>query len=82
MTSVSIGKQSISNERIFRLLANHYRHSWYGGSEVLSNTSTLQPDEFMGYIGTFYTVLNLLKLITTLYYNIQTGSLQKELYRF
>ena len=46
---------------------------WYGGTEVLSNTSSLKPDEFMGYIVLFYTVLNPIKLITTSYYNIQKG---------
>ena len=51
---------------------------WYGGTEVLSNTSTLQPDEFMGYIVLFYTVLNPIKLITTSYYNIQKGEASAE----
>ncbi|MDD7913044.1 ABC transporter ATP-binding protein [Polaribacter ponticola] len=51
---------------------------WYGGSEVLSNTSPLQPDEFMGYIVLFYTVLNPIKLITTSYYNIQKGEASAE----
>ena len=46
---------------------------WFGGKEVLSETSSLQPDEFMGYIVLFYTVLNPIKLITTSYYNIQKG---------
>ena len=46
---------------------------WFGGKEVLSETSALQPDEFMGYIVLFYTVLNPIKLITTSYYNIQKG---------
>jgi len=31
---------------------------WYGGTEVLSKTSSLQPAEFFGYIVLFYTVLN------------------------
>ncbi|WOC39884.1 ABC transporter ATP-binding protein [Polaribacter sp. HL-MS24] len=51
---------------------------WYGGSEVLSNTSSLQPDEFFGYIVLFYTVLNPIKLITTAYYNIQKGEASAE----
>ena len=51
---------------------------WYGGTEVLSNTSALQPDEFMGYIVLFYTVLNPIKLITTSYYNIQKGEASAE----
>ena len=51
---------------------------WYGGTEVLSNTSALQPDEFFGYIVLFYTVLNPIKLITTTYYNIQKGEASAE----
>lgn len=51
---------------------------WYGGTEVLSNTSSLKPDEFMGYIVLFYTVLNPIKLITTSYYNIQKGEASAE----
>jgi subfamily B ATP-binding cassette protein MsbA len=51
---------------------------WYGGTEVLSNTSSLQPDEFMGYIVLFYTVLNPIKLITTTFYNIQKGEASAE----
>jgi subfamily B ATP-binding cassette protein MsbA len=51
---------------------------WYGGTEVLSNTSLLQPDEFMGYIVLFYTVLNPIKLITTTFYNIQKGEASAE----
>lgn len=51
---------------------------WFGGREVLSNTSALQPDEFMGYIVLFYTVLNPIKLITTSYYNIQKGEASAE----
>ncbi|MFY0629394.1 MAG: ABC transporter ATP-binding protein [Flavobacteriaceae bacterium] len=51
---------------------------WYGGSEVLSKTSTLQPDEFLGYIVLFYTVLNPIKAITSAYYNIQKGDASAE----
>ena len=51
---------------------------WYGGTEVLSKTSTLQPDEFFGYIVLFYTVLNPIKLITTSYYNLQKGEASAE----
>ena len=51
---------------------------WFGGKEVLSNTSSLQPDEFMGYIVLFYTVLNPIKLITTSYYKIQKGEASAE----
>lgn len=51
---------------------------WYGGTEVLSNKSSLKPDEFMGYIVLFYTVLNPIKLITTTFYNIQKGEASAE----
>ena len=51
---------------------------WYGGNEVLSQTSSLQPDEFLGYIVLFYTVLNPIKLITTTYYNLQKGEASAE----
>ncbi|QOD61745.1 ABC transporter ATP-binding protein [Polaribacter haliotis] len=51
---------------------------WYGGTEVLSKTSALQPDEFMGYIVLFYTVLNPIKLITTTFYNVQKGEASAE----
>ena len=51
---------------------------WYGGSEVLSKTSALKPDEFFGYIVLFYTVLNPIKLITTAYYKIQKGEASAE----
>ena len=51
---------------------------WYGGTEVLSKTSSLKPDEFLGYIVLFYTVLNPIKLITTAYYNIQKGEASAE----
>ena len=51
---------------------------WYGGTEVLSNTSALKSEEFFGYIVLFYTVLNPIKLITTSYYNIQKGEASAE----
>lgn len=51
---------------------------WVGGSEVLSKTSTLQSEEFFGYIVLFYTVLNPIKLITSTYYNIQKGEASAE----
>ncbi|WP_088324789.1 ABC transporter ATP-binding protein [Polaribacter tangerinus] len=51
---------------------------WYGGTEVLSKTSALEPDEFFGYIVLFYTVLNPIKLITTAYYNVQKGEASAE----
>mgnify|MGYP000123768651 CR=1 FL=1 len=51
---------------------------WYGGSEVINNTSELTSSKFLGYILLFYTVLNPIKLITTSYYNIQKGEASAE----
>ncbi len=51
---------------------------WYGGTDVLENTSSLQAGKFMGYIVLFYTVLNPIKLITTTFYNIKKGEASAE----
>ncbi|MDC0176786.1 ABC transporter ATP-binding protein/permease [Polaribacter sp.] len=51
---------------------------WYGGTEVLSKTSSLEAGKFLGYIVLFYTVLNPIKLITTTFYNIQKGEASAE----
>ncbi|MEX0314389.1 MAG: ABC transporter ATP-binding protein [Allomuricauda sp.] len=51
---------------------------WYGGSLVLGNQSTLSPQEFMGYIGLFYTIINPVKAITTVNYNIKKGNASAE----
>ncbi|NQZ44443.1 MAG: ABC transporter ATP-binding protein [Flavobacteriaceae bacterium] len=51
---------------------------WYGGSLVLGNESTLTPQEFMGYIGLFYTIINPVKSITTVNYNIKKGNASSE----
>lgn len=51
---------------------------WYGGTEVLENTSSLEAGKFMGYIVLFYTVLNPIKLITTTFYNIKKGEASAE----
>jgi len=51
---------------------------WYGGSLVLGNESTLTPQEFMGYIGLFYTIINPVKSITTVNYNIKKGNASAE----
>ena len=51
---------------------------WYGGTEVLSNTSSLEAGKFLGYIVLFYTVLNPIKLITSTFYNIQKGEASAE----
>ena len=51
---------------------------WYGGTDVLKNTSSLEAGKFMGYIVLFYTVLNPIKLITTTFYNIKKGEASAE----
>ncbi len=51
---------------------------WYGGSLVLNNESNLTPQEFIGYIGLFYTIINPVKAITTVNYNIQKGNASAE----
>ena len=51
---------------------------WYGGSLVLEKQSTLSPEEFMGYIGLFYTIINPIKSITTVNYNIKKGNASAE----
>ncbi|WP_422860263.1 ABC transporter ATP-binding protein [Flagellimonas sp. S174] len=51
---------------------------WYGGSLVLGNQSSLTPQEFMGYIGLFYTIINPVKAITTVNYNIKKGNASAE----
>ncbi|PHR70572.1 MAG: antibiotic ABC transporter ATP-binding protein [Lutibacter sp.] len=51
---------------------------WYGGKEVLSESSSLTAEAFLGYIVLFYTVLNPIKAIATAYYNIQKGDASAE----
>ena len=51
---------------------------WYGGSLVLNNVSTLTPQGFIGYIGLFYTIINPIKAITTVNYNIKKGNASAE----
>ena len=47
---------------------------WFGGSLVLSDQSSLSPQKFLGYIGLFYTIINPVKAITTVNYNIRKGN--------
>ncbi len=51
---------------------------WYGGSLVLGKQSSLTPQEFMGYIGLFYTIINPIKSITTVNFNIKKGNASSE----
>lgn len=51
---------------------------WYGGSLVFAEGSSLKPQDFMGYIGLFYTIINPVKAITTVNYSIKKGNAAAE----
>ncbi|UMB54856.1 ABC transporter ATP-binding protein/permease [Lutibacter sp. A64] len=51
---------------------------WFGGKLVLGDNSDMQPQEFFGYIGLFYLVLNPAKAISTAFYSIQKGNASAE----
>lgn len=51
---------------------------FYGGKLVLGENSDMKPQEFFGYIGLFYLVLNPVKAIATTYSNIQKGDASAE----
>jgi subfamily B ATP-binding cassette protein MsbA len=51
---------------------------WFGGKLVLGEESDMKPQEFFGYIGLFYLVLNPAKAISTAFYNIQKGNASAE----
>ncbi len=51
---------------------------WFGGRLVLNENSDMQPQEFFGYIGLFYLVLNPAKAISTAFYSIQKGNASAE----
>ena len=51
---------------------------WFGGKLVLGENSDMQPQEFFGYIGLFYLVLNPAKAISTAFYSIQKGNASAE----
>ncbi len=46
---------------------------WYGGSMILKNESSLQPEEFLVYLVLFYNIINPAKAFTSAFYNIQKG---------
>ncbi len=47
---------------------------WFGGKLVLSGTSSLSPEEFIGYIAIFSQLIPPAKSFTSAYYFIQKGS--------
>lgn len=51
---------------------------WFGGKLVLGKSSDLQPQDFFGYIGLFYLILNPSKAISTAFYAIQKGNASAE----
>jgi len=51
---------------------------WFGGRLVLSNQSNVSPQEFFGFIGLFYLILNPAKAISTALYSIQKGNASAE----
>jgi subfamily B ATP-binding cassette protein MsbA len=51
---------------------------YFGGRLVLGENSNMKPQEFFGYIGLFYLVLNPAKAIATAYSNIQRGDASAE----
>lgn len=51
---------------------------WFGGRLVLGENSKMTPQEFFGYIGLFYLVLNPAKAISTAFYSIQKGNASAE----
>lgn len=46
---------------------------WYGGSMVLSQDVTMQPQEFIAYLVIFSQIITPAKDISTVYYNLQRG---------
>ncbi|MGB0837013.1 MAG: ABC transporter ATP-binding protein [Flavobacteriaceae bacterium] len=51
---------------------------WFGGRLVLGTESDMTPQEFFGYIGLFYLVLNPAKALSTAFYSIQKGNASAE----
>jgi len=46
---------------------------WFGGKLIIGNKSALEPEEFIVYLGLFYTIINPAKGFSTAYYRIQKG---------
>ena len=46
---------------------------WYGGSLILSNTSSLTPQGFMTYLVLFYSIINPAKQFSNAFYSVQKG---------
>lgn len=46
---------------------------WYGGSLILSDTSSLSAEAFMSYLGLFYSIINPAKQFSNALYSVQKG---------
>ncbi len=51
---------------------------WFGGKIVLSGDNEMQPQEFLGFIGLFYLILNPAKAISKAIFSIQKGNASAE----
>ena len=51
---------------------------WYGGRIVLLGEDEMRPQEFLGYIGLFYLILNPAKAISKAIFSIQKGNASAE----
>lgn len=46
---------------------------WFGGTLILKNTASLEPQTFIAYIAIFYSIINPAKNLTNALYSIQKG---------
>ncbi len=51
---------------------------WFGGRIVLSGQDEMKPQEFLGYIGLFYLILNPAKAISKAIFSVQKGNASAE----
>lgn len=51
---------------------------WFGGKIVLTGQDEMKPQEFLGYIGLFYLILNPAKAISKAIFSIQKGNASAE----
>ncbi len=51
---------------------------WYGGRIVLMGEDEMKPQEFLGYIGLFYLILNPAKAISKAVFSVQKGNASAE----
>ena len=51
---------------------------WFGGKLVLSGEDDMKPQEFLGFIGLFYLILNPVKAISKAVFSVQKGNASAE----